>query len=135
MQERQQNHSQFTIIIYFIIYFALRTGPQFGFMKKRILKFWGFVFCRCICFFQHPNPATALRFCFSLVAFLTAVMTSEDFLHLQIFQCISPPLSFLQATCRYWKSECHLLPLAQVWACIFQPSVGREGIVAIIAVV
>jgi len=78
---------------------------------------------------MHSDPPKIL------VAFLIADMAFEGFLHLQIFQCVSPPLPFLQATCRCWKIEHHLLPLAQVWTRTFQPAVGREGVVAILAVV
>lgn len=76
-----------------------------------------------------------LRICFSQVAFLAAVVAFESFLHLQIFQSISPAQPFLQATSRDWRSECHLLPLAQVWIHAIHSSAGREEIVAIIAVV
>lgn len=85
--------------------------------------------------FQCPSLATLLRICFSQVAFLTAVMALDSFLHLQISQSISPAQPFLQAPGRDWRSECHLLPLAHVWTQAIHSSAGREEIVAIIAVV
>lgn len=62
-------------------------------------------------------------------------MALESFLHLQIFQSVSPAQPFLQATGRGWGSECHLLPLAQVRTHAIHSSAGREEIVAITAVV
>lgn len=113
---------------------TLGAGSQFCFMKKKILNFWGFVFCICIWYFS-VQAWQLLRICFSQVAYLTAVVAFDSFLHLQIFQSVSPAQPFLQATGRDWRSECHLLPLAHVWTHAIHSSAGREEIVAIFAVV
>lgn len=62
-------------------------------------------------------------------------MAFDSFLHLQIFQSVSPAQPSLQATGRDWRSECHLLPLAHIWTHAIHSSAGREEIVAIFAVV
>lgn len=138
LQVRQKkNHSKFTIRVFCL---HLELGLRFALWRRKfchfgVWSFWSFCILHIYLLFQCPSLATVLRICFSQVAFLAAVMALESFLHLQIFQSVSPAQPFLQATGRGWGSECHLLPLAQVRTHAIHSSAGREEIVAITAVV